>query len=172
MAVTIALFKNCISQFRVSALRHFGTPVVKCFDTSTPGIRNSEMESDQRSGTPAFLISVNRHFGIPVVKFLDSPCRGARNSETELVCDISRLRVSRFRDSSDEESLLLTPPTPGIRNSGMESLSFLDFGFRDFGTPYDESLCHFHLPVSEIPVSSTPSDAPVSGFRISALRDS
>jgi hypothetical protein len=58
----------------------------------------------------------------------------------ELVCDISRLQVSRFRDSSDEDSLLSTPPTPGIRNSDMESLPFLDFGFRDFGTPYDESL--------------------------------
>jgi hypothetical protein len=77
MDVTIALFKSCISQFRVSSLRHFGTPVVKCFDTSTPGIQNSEMESDQRSGTPTFLISANRHFGIPMVKFLDSPCRGA-----------------------------------------------------------------------------------------------
>jgi hypothetical protein len=101
MAVTIALFKNCISQFRVSTLRHFGTPVVK---------------------------------------FLDSPCRGARNSETELVCDILRFRVSRFRDSSDEESLLLTPPTPGIRNSGMESLIISDFGFHDFGTPVMKSL--------------------------------
>jgi hypothetical protein len=133
MVVTIALFKNCISQFRVSALWHFGTPVVKC---------------------------------------LDSPCRGARNSETEFVCEISRLQVSLFRDSSDEEYLLLTPNTLGIRNSGMESLSFLNFGFRDFGTPYDESLCHFHLPVSEIPVSNTPSDAHVLGFRISELRDS
>jgi hypothetical protein len=67
------------------------------------------MESDQWSGTPSFYISVNRHFGIPVVKDLDSTCRGARKSEMELVCDISQ-----FRDSFEEESLLLTPPTPGI----------------------------------------------------------
>jgi hypothetical protein len=130
------------------------------------------MESDQRFSTPAFLILVNRHFGIPVVKFLDSPCRGARNFEMQLVCDILQLPVSRFRDSSDEESLLLTPPTPGIQNSSMESLTVLNFEFRDFGTPYDESLCHFHLLVSEIPVFSTPSDAPISGFRILALQDS
>jgi hypothetical protein len=77
MAMTIALFKSYISQFRVSALRHFGTPVVKCFDTSTPSIQNFEMESDQWSGTPLFLILANQHFGIPVVKFLDSPCRSA-----------------------------------------------------------------------------------------------
>jgi hypothetical protein len=89
MDVTIALIKNCISQFHVLALRHFGTPVVKCFNTSTPGIRNSKMESDQWSGTPTFLISGNRHLSIPVVKFLDSPCHGAQNSKTELLYDIS-----------------------------------------------------------------------------------
>jgi hypothetical protein len=89
MVVTIALFKNCILQFHISALRHFGTPMAKCFDTSTPGIRNYEMDSDQWSGTPAFLISSNQHFDIPMVKFLDSPCCGARNAETELVCDNS-----------------------------------------------------------------------------------
>jgi hypothetical protein len=100
------------------------------------------------------------------VKFLDSSCHGDRNSEMELVCDISR-----FWDSSDEESLLLTPPTPGIRNSGMESLSFLNFGFCDFGTPYDESLCHLHLLVTEILVSKTSSDVPILRFRGSAFCD-
>jgi hypothetical protein len=57
----------------------------------------------------------------------------------------------------------------------MEFLSFLDFGFHYFGTPYDESLCHFHLPVTEILVSNTPSDVPFFGFlgfRISRLWDS
>jgi hypothetical protein len=33
-----------ISSFRISIIWHFDTPVVKCFDTSTPGIRDSEME--------------------------------------------------------------------------------------------------------------------------------
>jgi hypothetical protein len=77
MDVTISLFKIYISQCCISSFQHFVTPVVKCFDTSNPGIQNSEMESDQRSGTPTFLISANQHFGIPMVKFLDSPCCGA-----------------------------------------------------------------------------------------------
>jgi hypothetical protein len=130
---------------------------VKCFDTSTPGIRNSEMESDQWSGTPAFFISVNRHFGIPVVKDLD--ISNSRYPKLRyVVCDISRLRVSRFRDSCDEESSLLTPPTPGIRNSGMESLSFHDFGFRDFGTPYFPSpgIRLFMMRVFVISISRYP----------------
>ena len=39
------------------AFRHFGIPVVKCFDTPTLDIWNYEMESDQRFGILVFHIS-------------------------------------------------------------------------------------------------------------------
>jgi hypothetical protein len=99
MAVTIALFKSCISQFRISTLRHscgdvflmIHVPVseapkwslvalapiisairISAFHDScdeesrhltlpTPGIRSSEMESDQRS-TPSM---IRRLFSAP-----------------------------------------------------------------------------------------------------------
>jgi hypothetical protein len=36
--------RSGISLFHILVIRHFGTSVVKCFDTSTPSLRDSEME--------------------------------------------------------------------------------------------------------------------------------
>jgi hypothetical protein len=52
-------------------------------------------------------------------------------------------RISQLRDSCDEESLLLTPPTPSIRNSEMEYLLmclFRDFRVSHFASSYRELL--------------------------------
>jgi hypothetical protein len=70
---------------------------------------------------------------------------------------ISAFRILAFRDSCDEESRHLTLPTPGIRTSGMESLTFhnlafRDFGFHDFGTPVVRVL---DIPNSRYPKSSS-----------------
>ena len=61
---------------------------------------------------------------------------------------ISAFLISQLRDSCDEESRLLTPPTPGIRNSEMKIKSWFDvpvsgfrrFAFHNFGTPVMKSL--------------------------------
>jgi hypothetical protein len=65
-----------ISLFHILVIGHFGTPLVKCFDTSTPGIQSSEMESDQRSDISSFRISMIRHFDTPVVKCFDTSTPG------------------------------------------------------------------------------------------------
>jgi hypothetical protein len=59
--------------FHISAIRDFVFPVVKCFDTPTPGIQNSEMESDQWSGISAFGFSVFRHFCDEVFRHFQPP---------------------------------------------------------------------------------------------------
>jgi hypothetical protein len=146
MTVTSALVETA---FRNFVFRHFGTlggEVFRHFNSRYPELRNGVKSTVRCSSV--------FHFGILVVKDLDISNSQYPNLRY-VVCDISRLRVSRFRDSCDEESSLLTTPTPGIQNSGMESLSFHDFGFCDFGTLHDKSFCHFHLPVSEIPVSNS-----------------
>jgi hypothetical protein len=144
----LSLSWNCISQFRVLAFRHSWW-----WSVSTLQLLVSEPPvcSLWHFVTLGFAISRLLRWRVFTLDSSNSRYPKLRYG----FFFISRLRVSKFWDSSDEESLLLTPPTPDIQNSGIESLSFLDFGFRDFGTPYDESLCHFHLSVSEISVSNT-----------------
>jgi hypothetical protein len=97
MAMTIILFKNCISQFHVSTLRH------SCGDV--------------------FLM-----IHVPVSKDL-------KWSLVALAPILLAIRILAFRDSCDEESRHLTLPITDIRSFEMESLSFRNFRFHDFGTP-------------------------------------
>jgi hypothetical protein len=50
----------------------------------TPGIRNSEMELNQRYGISLFNILVIRHFNTPVVKCFDTSTLGIQDSKMEL----------------------------------------------------------------------------------------
>jgi hypothetical protein len=114
--------RSGISLFRISAIRHFDTPVVKCFDTSTPGIRDSEMELFpglrssllvclfQDFGVSHFGDSTFRHSCDEVFRHFNSRYPGLRNGVISRSAKFfvgvpisgfgfSGFRISRFRDS-------------------------------------------------------------------------
>jgi hypothetical protein len=71
---------------------------------------------------------------------------GSRNFERCAYFVILGFRISRLWDSCVGESRLLTSPSPGNRNSEMESLLgclFWDFGVSHFATSRVERLEHF-----------------------------
>jgi hypothetical protein len=78
------LIQNCISQFRVSALRDSRDEKSQVLTPPSPGIQNSEMESYQLSVISSLCISEIRHFVTPVVKCFDTSNPGIQNSEMEL----------------------------------------------------------------------------------------
>jgi hypothetical protein len=124
--------------------------VVKCFNTSTPGIWNSEMESNQRFGVSSFCISAIRHFDTTVVKCFDTSTPSIRNSEMESdqrsdIFSFRILVIQHFDTPDDEESRLFQLPVSEI----VLLSRFRRFAFRDSRIPNDEESRLFQLPISE-----------------------
>jgi hypothetical protein len=117
--------------------------MVKCFDTSTPGIQNFEMELDQRSSISLFHISVIRHFGTPVVKYFDTSTPGIWNSEMESDqrSGISSFHILAIRHFDTPVVKCFDTSTLGIQDSEMELFpslrnSLLVWLFKDFGVSH------------------------------------
>jgi hypothetical protein len=113
--------RSGISLFRISAIRHFDTPVVKCFDTSTPSIGTLKWSyfSIYKAlcwcayfEISAFCISAIQHFGTPMMKCFDTSTPGIRDSEMELFPESAKFFVG--------------VPISGFRFSGFHISQFWD----------------------------------------------
>ena len=103
--------------------RDFGTSVMKSLDSWLLQLSVSETPKWSLCWCACFGIS---RFATSKVKFpliFDfSVCETPKWSLCWCACfGISTFLISQLRDSCDEESRLLTPPTPSIQNSEMES---------------------------------------------------
>jgi hypothetical protein len=144
--------RSSILLFLILAIRHFGTSVVKCFDTSTPGIWDSEMELffGLRSSLLVFLFwdfgvshfsgSTFQHSCDEVLRHFNSrylgPWNGVICQSTKLFIGvpISGFEFSRFRIS--QLGLLMTKSLDSS-NSRYPKLSSC---LRDFLTPLHLAL--------------------------------